>query len=147
LFFPLPQRKQEPAMSEKLATMTRMIESWKRRDADGFLACMTDDIEYYWHVGSKPVIGKEKMRKFLTNYGGAYDQKAWRVLNHAEKDDLLLVEGHEELYDVKHDRLIQQPFMQAMEFRGGLIAKLRDYYEPANLRAPSNDAANAATGA
>lgn len=116
--------------------MTQMMDSWKRRDADAFLSFMADDIEYHWHVGTKPLKGKEKMRKFLGNYSAAYDQRVWKVINHAEAGDLLLIEGYEELYDKAHDRVIQQPFMQACEFRDGKLAKMRDYYEPANLRPP-----------
>ena len=40
----------------------------------------------------------------------------------AENGDLLLIEGHEELWDNEHQRTIQQPFMQAFEFRGGLVS-------------------------
>ena len=32
--------------------------------------------------------------------------------------------------------MIPQPFMQVAELRDGKIAKLRDYYEPANLKPP-----------
>ncbi|GAB4148042.1 MAG: hypothetical protein Tsb0016_18860 [Sphingomonadales bacterium] len=124
-------------MSEKMDVLNRLIDCWKRRDVEGYLACMTDDVKYYWHIDSKPAIGKDKIRKFIANYSAAYNQTQWRILNHAENGNLLLVEGHEEIQDLKHDRTIQQPFMQAFEFRDGLIAEMRDYYEPANLKPPA----------
>jgi limonene-1,2-epoxide hydrolase len=124
-------------MSSKMDVVARLIDSWKRRSTEDFLACLTEDIEYHYHMGSKPLSGKDKMRKFLANYGAAYDQRSWRITNHAENGELLLVEGHEELYDLKHDRMIQQPFMQAYEFRGELICRMRDYYDSANLQPPA----------
>ena len=101
------------------------------------LACLSDDIEYYWDMGSRPIRSKETMRKFLTNYSGNYDQKRWDILNHAENGDLLLIEGHEELWDNEHQRSIQQPFMQAYEFRDGLICRWRDYYDSQNMAPPA----------
>ncbi len=123
-------------MGTNLDVMTKLMDVWKRRDVDAFLALLTDDFEYYWHIGTKPLQGKEKMRKFLANYSGAFEQREWRVIHHAEAGNLLLIEGYEELYDRTHDRVIQQPFMQASEYRDGKLAKMRDYYEPANLRPP-----------
>jgi hypothetical protein len=76
------------------------------------------------------------MRKFLKNYSAGYDQKFWRVIHHAEAGALLLIEGHEELYDKTYNRVIQNPFMQACEFRDGKLCKMRDYYEPSVLKPP-----------
>jgi len=124
-------------MSAHLDTVRRFLDAARRHDFDAVLGCVTDDIEYYFHMGSKPVLGKEKMRKFLRNYTAAYEAREQRILHWAEADELLLLEGYEELHDRKLDRIIRQPFMQAYEFRDGRIAKLRDYYEPANLRPPA----------
>ncbi|MFN2288011.1 MAG: nuclear transport factor 2 family protein [Chromatocurvus sp.] len=124
-------------MSSKLDAVRHLIACWERRDIDAVLACLSDDIEYYWDMGSRPIRSKETMRKFLTNYSGNYDQKRWDILNHAENGDLLLIEGHEELWDNEHQRSIQQPFMQAYEFRDGLICRWRDYYDSQNMAPPA----------
>lgn len=128
---------------KKLEAIRHLISCWERRDIDALLDCLTEDVEYFWHVGSPPVRGKDTMRKFLQNYSGAYEQLRWEIFNHAERDNLLLVEGHEELLDRKHDRKIQQPFMQAFEFEGNKIARWRDYYEPENLKPPAAEEAQA----
>lgn len=116
--------------------MTQLMDTWKRRDVEGFLAMLDDDFQYHWHIGTKPLQGKEKMRKFLGNYSNSFEQRVWKVIHHAEAGDLLMIEGYEELYDKTHDRVIQQPFMQACEFKNGKLARMRDYYEPANLKPP-----------
>ena len=128
-------------MSDKLNAVHRLIDSWRRRSVEEFLDCLTDDIEYHYHMGSPPVHGKAKMRKFLANYAAAYEQREWKLHAWAENGAVLLVEGYEELYDTKYSRIIEQPFMQAYEFRGDMIAKLRDYYEPSKLRPPAAETA------
>ncbi len=127
-------------MNEKLAALHRLIDCWRRRNVEEFVDCLTDDIVYHYHMGSPPLQGKAKMRKFLANYGSAYDQRKWEIHSWAENGSVLLVEGYEELYDNKYARIIEQPFMQAIEFRDGKIAKLRDYYEPSKLRPPAAQA-------
>lgn len=133
-------------MAKNIEIMRELMESWKSRNVDAFLNYITDDFEYHWHVGTKPLQGKEKMRKFLGNYTGAYEQREWKIIHHAEAGNLLLIEGYEELYDKTHDRVIAQPFMQACEFKDGKLCKMRDYYEPANLR-PPHTASSAAPAA
>lgn len=125
-------------LNEHLSIVNRLMDHYRNGRTEQFVECFTDDLEYYFHMGSKPVIGKEKLRKFLRNYGGAYQQRVWRLDASASDGDLLLVEGYEELYDRQYDRIIEQPFMQAYEFRGDKIAKMRDYYEPARLRPPES---------
>lgn len=133
-------------MSEKLAIMMRMTEAWKHGDIEETLAWLTDDVEYCWHAGSRPLVGKEQTRRFLEDFNGNYEQNDWRVVNLAEQDDLLMIEAYQELYDTKHERIIQQPFMRSVEFREGLIAKLRDYYEPAILDSATKTEVTSASG-
>lgn len=123
-------------MSENMKTLEAMMAASKRKDHDAFLDTLTDDIEYHWHMGTKPIRDKATMRKFLRNYEQSFDQQEWTVLNWAEKDDKILVEGMEKLYDRAKDVLIDNPFMQVIEFRGGKICKLRDYYDSARVQAP-----------
>lgn len=123
-------------MSKNMKTLEAMMAASKRKDHDAFLDTLTDDIEYHWHMGTKPIRDKATMRKFLRNYEQGFDQQEWTVLNWAEKDDTILVEGMEKLYDRANDVLIDNPFMQVIEFRGGKICKLRDYYDSARVQAP-----------
>lgn len=123
-------------MSKNMKTLEAMMAASKRKDHDAFLDTLTDDIEYHWHMGTKPIRDKATMRKFLRNYEQGFDQQEWTVLNWAEKDDTILAEGMEKLYDRAKDVLIDNPFMQVIEFRDGKICKLRDYYDSARVQAP-----------
>jgi ketosteroid isomerase-like protein len=128
-------------MSENMAVLRTMMAASQRKDHDGFLETLTDDIEYVWRIGVRPIVGKTTMRKFLRNYEAGFDQKEWNITRWAEKDDVIFVEGVESLYDRARDVLIDNPFMQAIEFRNGKICKLRDYYDSNLVAAAERPAA------
>ena len=123
-------------MSENMKVLRTMMAASKSKDHDAFLETMTDDIEYVWKIGVRPICGKATMRKFLRNYEVGFDQRDWIVTRWAEKDDVIFVEGVESLYDRTREILIDNPFMQAIEFRQGKICKVRDYYDSALVSAP-----------
>jgi ketosteroid isomerase-like protein len=57
-----------------------------------------------------------------------------------ELGDLMFCEGVEMLFDKANQRLIRNPFMQALEFRDGKVAKMRDYYDSAAFAVPQQKA-------
>ena len=99
------------------------------RDDEAFLGFLTEDIEYHYHVGTRPLIGKEWVQKFLNKYREVTANPVWRVDNYAEKDNLLFVEGYEEYLDPRTNETIAHPYMGILEFHDGKIAKWRDYFE------------------
>lgn len=124
-------------MSEKMKVVEAMMAAWKRRDVEGFIATLSDDIEYHWHPTKRPAIGKDKMRKFLSNYEAGFDQQEWRIVHTAENDDILFVEGMEVLVDRSTGVKMDNPFVQIFEIRDGLIRRMRDYYDTSQVHAPS----------
>jgi ketosteroid isomerase-like protein len=130
-------------MSENMSVLRTLIAASLRKDHDAFLETMTDDIEYVWRIGVRPLRGKVTMRKFLTNYEAGFEQRDWTITRWAEKDDVILVEGVESLYDRSRDVLIENPYMQAIEFRDGKICKVRDYYDSALVSAAERPPADA----
>lgn len=95
-----------------------------------------DHLEYYWSMHAKPIASKEKLRKFLCNYEGIFDQQDWTITNGMEQGDLMLCEGIEMLYDRVNQKVIRNPFMQAVEIGGGKVARMRDYYDGSMVAAP-----------
>jgi len=130
-------------MSENMTVLRTMMAATMRKDYDAVLETMTDDIEYVWRIRVRPICGKATMRKFLQGYGEGFDQREWTIARWSEKDDVIMVEGLEVLYDRARDLVIDNPFMQAIEFRDGKISKLRDYYDSAPMAAPQPAGARA----
>ena len=131
-------------MGDNRKVVDAMMAAWKRRDVEGFIATLADDIEYHWHPTKRPAVGKDKMRKFLGNYEAGFDQQEWTVRHTAEAGDVLFVEGHEVLVDRSSGARMDNPFVQVFEFRDGLITRMRDYYDTAQVHAPAKPAAAAA---
>ena len=120
-------------MSEMMDTIHAVMEANADGDNEAFLEFLTDDIEYHYHVGSRPLLGKEWVRKFIHKYREITADVLWRIDRYAEKDNCLFVEGYEEYTDQRTNERIAHPYMGIFEFRDGKIAKWRDYFEM-NLR-------------
>jgi ketosteroid isomerase-like protein len=128
-------------MSSNRETLQALMAASKRKDHEAFLALwVDDDLEYYWSMHAKPITSKEKMRKFLRNYEGGFDQQEWTITHCVELGNLMFCEGVEMLFDKANQRLIRNPFMQALEFRDVKIAKMRDYYDSAAFAVPERKA-------
>ena len=124
-------------MGEHMKAVVAMMAAWKKRDVEGFIATLDDDIEYHWHPTKRPAVGKDKMRKFLANYEQGFDQQEWKILHSAEAGNVLFVEGMEVLVDRSTGTRMDNPFVQVFELRDGLITRMRDYYDTSMVHAPA----------
>lgn len=135
-------------MKSNRETLAALMAASKQKDHDAFLALwVDDDLAYHWSMHAKPVTSKEKLRKFLHNYSGRFDQQEWTITHCVEQGDLMLCEGVEVLYDREQQKQIRNPFMQAIEFRGGKVAAMRDYYDGSVIAASERKPAEGQTAA
>lgn len=121
-------------MSEKMKIVEALRSASLGQDHEAFLSHLTDDIEYHYHVGSRPLLGKEWVQKFLNKYESIAKDVLWRIDRHAETGDCLLVEGYEEYTDQRTGDRIAHPYMGVFEFEGSKVAKWRDYFEMDNKK-------------
>lgn len=115
-------------MSGHIEIVNGMIDAWKRGDIEGVLSCLTDDVEYHYIVGARPLIGKDWVRKFLVKFGAGQTDIRWRIVNHASNGDKLLVEGIDDYVDADGIR-IRTPYMGIFQIRDGRICRWRDYVD------------------
>ena len=104
------------------------------QDDKAFLDLLTDDVEYHYHVGTRPLIGKEWVQKFLIKYREVTSDAHWVIHNHAENGNVLFTEGIEEYFDVRSQMTISHPYAGVIEFRDGKIVKWKDYFEMNSVR-------------
>ena len=104
------------------------------QDDKAFLDLLTDDVEYHYHVGTRPLIGKEWVQKFLIKYREVTSDAHWVIHNHAENGNVLFTEGIEEYFDVRSQKTISHPYAGVIEFRDGKIVKWKDYFEMNSVR-------------
>jgi limonene-1,2-epoxide hydrolase len=115
-------------MNPQLQRVQQIIDAWKKLDIDGVLDCLTDDIEYHYLVGQRPLKGKDWVRRFLEKFGHGQSDIKWRIVNHASNGNLLMVEGIDDYLDAE-GRRIRTPYMGTFEFRDGKICRWRDYVD------------------
>lgn len=109
-----------------------VIRAWKRRDLEGVLARIDDDIVWYSRVGAPPIVGKADVRKALESIGSKRKEENWRVFFHAVNGNRLFVEGVDDYLDAQ-GRRVAVPYAGVTEFRDGRIVGWRDYFDIATL--------------
>ncbi|MEJ8567878.1 nuclear transport factor 2 family protein [Elongatibacter sediminis] len=115
-------------MSEPIDVVNGIIEAWKRTDIDGVLAHLTEDVEYHYVVGERPLVGHEWVRRFLEKFGTGQTDIRWRIVNHAQAGNKILVEGIDDYVDAE-GRRIRTPYMGIFELRDGRVCGWRDYVD------------------
>ena len=119
------------SLQAKRSVVEGIIDAWKRKDIDGVLAQLCDDVEYHYLVGERPLLGKEWVRRFLERFGDHIGEpNHWRILRCAESGDALLVEGVDD-YRSTDGTHVRYPYMGVFEFRDGRVARWRDYADGA----------------
>ena len=116
-------------MKNKIDTVRQVMQATAEHDDEAFLGFLTDDVVYHYHVGSRPLIGKDWVRKFLNRYREITADVKWRIDRFAETENEVFVEGYEEYLDTRTDEVIAHPYMGIFEFRDGRICAWRDYFE------------------
>ncbi|MGQ0836898.1 MAG: limonene-1,2-epoxide hydrolase family protein [Gammaproteobacteria bacterium] len=114
------------------AAFLDVIRAWKRRDLEGVLAKLADDIVWYSRVGAPPIVGRAAVRKALEGIGSKRTQENWRIFHHAVNGERLFAEGVDDYIDDK-GRRVAVPYAGVTEFRDGLIVGWRDYFDIATL--------------
>lgn len=116
-------------MPTKTEILQAIVQATRDQDTEAFLAHLTEDVEYHYHVTSRPLVGKPWVRKFMDKYRTYTADVVWEVLRTAEGADFLMVEGREEYTDTRTGQRVGHPYMGILEFRGDQVAKWRDYFE------------------
>jgi len=121
-------------MVDKIQVIEAIRTASLKKDHVTFLSHLADDVEYHYHMGSRPLIGKDWVQKFLTKYDAITKDVVWRIDRFAEVDNALLLEGYEEYTDIRTNKKIAHPYMSAIEFDGEKVTKWRDYFEMNNKK-------------
>ena len=118
---------------DSIDTVEQLIARWKRADAEGVLELLTEDVVYHYHVGSRPLVGRDVVRRFLERFGSGQKDKNWRIVHHAQNGNTLLVEGVDDFVNAE-GRRIRTPYMGVFEFEAGRIRGWRDYHDMAVMQ-------------
>jgi limonene-1,2-epoxide hydrolase len=126
--------EEETIMSSKMDKINSIMQAIADRDDEALMSYLTDDVEYHFHVGTRPLIGKEWVQKFFNRYRQVTADVKWEIYRFAETENEVFIEGYEEYRDIKTNDIVAHPYMGIYEFRDGLICGWRDYFEMNNKK-------------
>jgi limonene-1,2-epoxide hydrolase len=118
----------ESAPTDSFAVARSMIIAWRRKDLEGMLAHIADDIVWHSHVGSAPMVGKPAMREFAGKLTAQMNDIRWQIFDYAQRENRLFLEGVDD-YVTLEGRRVVLPYAGVLAFRGGLITEWRDYFD------------------
>lgn len=119
--------------TDPLRPVMAIMEAWSRSDVEGVLAQVTDDIEWHYQVGSRPVVGRDTMAKLLAKLAGHQLDSAWRIIRHATREEAdgrtaLFVEAVDDYRNPDGNRVVV-PYAGVYEIVDGKVAAWRDYVD------------------
>jgi limonene-1,2-epoxide hydrolase len=115
-------------MSRPIELLHKLMAATAARDTDAFVSAFAPDVEYHYHVGSRPLIGREWVERFITKYWANHSETNWTLVNWAENGDILMTEGIEE-YVNADGVTVAHPYMGVIEFKDGKVIAWRDYFQ------------------
>lgn len=116
-------------LEPRIDLLRRLQRAIDRRDKAAFLDFFAPDVEYHYHVGSRPLKGLDWVDRFITKYWAKHSATNWAIVHWAERDGRLLTEGVEE-YVNADGVLVRHPYMGIIEFGpDGKITAWRDYFQ------------------
>lgn len=116
-------------MSEQRIDVIRSaMAAWARHDIDGVLEHVSPTIEWHYQVGSKPVLGRDRMRKMLEGLQQHQRESKWRLVRYAEADGFVMIEAVDD-YTNPDGHRVRVPYMGVYEFDAMTITAWRDYVD------------------
>jgi limonene-1,2-epoxide hydrolase len=112
----------------KIEIVRRIQQAIERKDLDMFLGFFAPHVEYHYHVGSRPLIGIEWVKKFMVKYWKNNRESTWVIVRHAEAGNAIMMEGRED-YINADGQTVSHPYMGVIEFEDGKIVAWRDYFQ------------------
>src|ERR1700722_12931153 len=99
----------------KIETLRRLQQALVARDKAAFLGFFAPDVEYHYHVGTRPLIGVDWVEKFITKYWTDNSGATWIIDRHAETETHLFTEGREEYVNAS-GQTVSHPYMGIIHF-------------------------------
>lgn len=126
--------KAEQTPEPLIERIRRLQQAMAAKDKSAFLAFFAPDVEYHYHVGTRPLIGIAWVEKFVTRYWANHADATWVIHHWAEREGRLFTEGVERYTNADGDR-VTHPHMGIVEFSDGLITGWREYFQMADPNA------------
>ncbi len=111
----------------------RKLDAWLREDTDGYLAFWAEDMTFGSPMHPEPIRGRDAFAALLRTWGPALRPLSMDVEHLAVAGDVVLSEWTVGLEERATGRQIRWRGMSVAEYRDGLIARWREYWNPVDL--------------
>lgn len=125
-------RSGEATQGAHLERVKAVIMGWRRKDLPAVLEACADDIVWYSHVGSPPIVGKTTMQGFMEKLSDQMKVVRWRIFHYAEAGDVVFTEGVDD-FTAPDGKNVAIPYAGVFRFRDGKIIEWRDYFDRASF--------------
>lgn len=119
--------------AEATTLFERKLEAWLREDTEGYLAFWAEDMTFGSPMHPEPIRGRAAFAELIRSWGPAMRPLRMEVEHLAVEGDTVLSEWTVALAERASEREISWRGMSVAEYRDGLIATWREYWNPADL--------------
>lgn len=123
--------------SPRLDVVLQIVSAWRTHDIDTVMSHLADDVEWHYHVGSRPIIGVEGVRKTLARLASHQLDVGWQIVRAAESEDAIMVEGTDD-YRNPTGVHVRVPYMGVFQFSdpaSDRVTAWRDYVDLSLMKA------------
>ncbi len=111
-------------MAETKSLMEQAYAAFNRRDIDGALALMTEDVSWPKASEGGKVVGKDEIRGYWTRQWGAFDPRVAPVAVTEVEGGKVRVRVHQVVKSLEGEVLADGEVVHVFTVRGGLIAAM-----------------------
>src|ERR1700731_5023793 len=124
-------------MAETKTIIEQAYSAFNKRDIDGALALMTQDVSWPKASEGSKVVGKEEIRAYWTRQWGEFDPHVEPLAMAEEDGGKTRVRGHELAKSLKGDVLSDREVLHVFTVNSGLIAAMDLGNEADSIAGPS----------
>ena len=123
-------------MSDPKSFIKQAYSAFNKRDIDGALALMTEDVSWPKASEGGRVVGKEEIRAYWTRQWGEFDGHVEPLAITEEDGGKIRVRVHQLVKNLQGDLLSDSEVLHVFTMRGGLIAAM-DLGDQADTTGPT----------
>lgn len=108
------------------------MSAWQDREIEPVLAQLSNDVEFTFAIGKRPLVGKDRVRSMLEFLQSHQRDVKWRTVFRAQTGNVVFVEGIDDYINPDGHHVLT-PHVSIFEFDGDKINRWRDYYDQRQL--------------
>jgi limonene-1,2-epoxide hydrolase len=121
-------------VSPQFAAVDAIMAAWTHHEIEPVLAQLSDEIEFTFAIGKRPMVGKNRVRGLLEFLQTHQSDVKWRTVHRAQTGNVVFVEGIDDYVNVDGHQVLT-PHVSIFEFDGDKITRWRDYYDQRQMEA------------